>query len=115
MISIDHRYVLSSNGDVDNFRELKAVLQTLCFFIPKDVAQVEQEAFSALVASWLKDDSINFVRKSLTVDDAAILQLFDEKPVHPLVDQFNGEQNRRLLIGRCYIPSDAIVRRRRLR
>ena len=68
-------------------------------FIPEDVTRAEKQGFSAPDASWFKGDSIDFVRKELMTDDAAIYQLLDRKAVQRLVDQhLTGAQNRRLLI-----------------
>ncbi len=67
--------------------------------IPADVTQAEKQGFSAPDASWFKGESIDFVRRTLLVDNARIFELLDRETVQTLVNQhLDGDQNRRLLI-----------------
>ncbi len=81
-------------------RDGKQILRdAMANFIPEDVARAEKQGFSAPDASWFKGDSIDFVRKTLMGDDAAIFDLLDRGAVHRLVaEHLDGEHNRRLLI-----------------
>jgi asparagine synthase (glutamine-hydrolysing) len=68
-------------------------------YIPDEVARAEKQGFSAPDSSWFKGESIDFVRRTLLVDDARLYKLLDRSSVQALVNQhLSGEQNRRLLI-----------------
>lgn len=68
-------------------------------YIPDDITKAEKQGFSAPDGSWFKGESIDFVRRELMNDHAAIYRWLDKGAVNMLVDQhLEGEQNRRLLI-----------------
>jgi asparagine synthase (glutamine-hydrolysing) len=67
--------------------------------IPAEITRAEKQGFSSPDASWFKGESIEYVKRKLLNDNAAIYQILDRKAVEPLVmHHLNGEQNRRLLI-----------------
>jgi asparagine synthase (glutamine-hydrolysing) len=68
-------------------------------YIPESITKAEKQGFSSPDASWFKGESIEFVKRKLLNNNAAIYQVLDRKVVESLVMQhLNGEQNRRLLI-----------------
>lgn len=67
--------------------------------IPGDVAKAEKQGFSAPDASWFKGESIDFVKKVLGDEHAALYRLMDKKTVSQMVGQhLDGTSNKRLLI-----------------
>lgn len=68
-------------------------------YIPDDITSAAKQGFSSPDASWFKGESIDFVRRTLLEQDAAIYQYMDREAVRSLIMQhLNGEENRRLLI-----------------
>jgi len=68
-------------------------------YIPAEVVNGAKQGFSAPDASWFKGESIDYVRRFLYKEDAAIYRYLDYKAVTSLVDEhLEGRQNRRLLI-----------------
>lgn len=68
-------------------------------YIPDDITSAAKQGFSSPDASWFKGESIDFVRRTLLEQDAAIYQFMDRETVRSLIMQhLNGEENRRLLI-----------------
>lgn len=67
--------------------------------IPGDVAKAEKQGFSAPDASWFKGESIDFVKRVLGDEHAALYRLMDKKTVSEMVGQhLDGTSNKRLLI-----------------
>ena len=68
-------------------------------YVPDSVVEDVKQGFSAPDASWLKGESIEYVRERLMGRDARIFDLLDRSTVHQLVDDhLSGRENRRLLI-----------------
>lgn len=68
-------------------------------YIPEDICWGVKQGFSAPDASWFRGASIDFVRRTLLHDRAAIYDYLDRKTVRGLVDDhLEGRENRRLLI-----------------
>ena len=68
-------------------------------YIPLEVTRLEKHGFSAPDASWLKGDSIDYVRRRLITNRAKIYEYLDREAVQALVNEhLEGQQNRRLLI-----------------
>jgi asparagine synthase (glutamine-hydrolysing) len=67
--------------------------------IPNEVAEREKQGFSAPDASWFKGESIEYVRRRLMGQHAAIFTYLDRSTVRTLIqDHLDGKENRRLLI-----------------
>jgi asparagine synthase (glutamine-hydrolysing) len=67
--------------------------------IPNEIVEAAKQGFSWLDASWFRDESIDFVKRSLLNADAAIFSVLDRSAVAPLIEEhLRGERNRRLLI-----------------
>jgi len=68
-------------------------------YIPEDIANAEKQGFSSPDASWFKGQSIEFVKRKIMNNNAAIYQLMDRDTVQSLVNEhLEGRKNRRLLI-----------------
>lgn len=68
-------------------------------YIPDEVVSRPKQGFSAPDASWFRGESIDYVRRRLLADDAALFEYLDRSTVHSLVrDHLTGSENRRLLI-----------------
>jgi len=81
-------------------RDGKQILRdTMSHFIPADITRAEKQGFSAPDASWFKGESIDFVRRSLIDNNAAIYNYLDKNAVQGLIEEhLSGSKNRRLLI-----------------
>jgi asparagine synthase (glutamine-hydrolysing) len=67
--------------------------------LPPDITRAEKQGFSAPDASWFRGESIDYVRRRLTGQDARIFEFMNRDAVHGLVDDhLEGRENRRLLI-----------------
>lgn len=67
--------------------------------IPNEIVEAAKQGFSSPDASWFRGESIDFVKRSLLKDNAAIYSVLDRNVVAPLIQEhLRGEQNRRLLI-----------------
>lgn len=68
-------------------------------YIPEDISKAEKQGFSAPDASWFKGESIDYVKRKLMNNNAAIYDFLDAKSIQSLVNQhLSGSENRRLLI-----------------
>ncbi len=68
-------------------------------FVPDSVTQATKQGFSAPDASWFKGDSIDYVRRLLFNERAAIYQFLEPSAVRELMEEhMQGKQNRRLFI-----------------
>ena len=68
-------------------------------YIPERVTSRKKQGFSGPDASWFKGASIDFVRRVLFDDDAAIYSFLDREAVQALIlDHLEGRENHRLLI-----------------
>ncbi|WP_299680935.1 asparagine synthase (glutamine-hydrolyzing) [uncultured Roseobacter sp.] len=68
-------------------------------YIPDSVTAAAKQGFSSPDASWFKGESIDFVRRTLLENDAAIYQFMARGPVEDLInDHLSSRENRRLLI-----------------
>ena len=68
-------------------------------YIPHSVTKAAKQGFSSPDASWVKGESIDFVRNRLFDKRAPIYDFLDYRATIGLVKQhLNGEKNRRLLI-----------------
>ncbi|HYI36486.1 MAG TPA: asparagine synthase (glutamine-hydrolyzing) [Thermoleophilaceae bacterium] len=68
-------------------------------YVPSAVTDAAKQGFSAPDASWFRGESIDYVKRRLMTDDAAIYDFMDREVVHDLVGQhLGGKANRRLLI-----------------
>jgi asparagine synthase (glutamine-hydrolysing) len=68
-------------------------------YVPDDVTARVKQGFSAPDASWFKGDSLDWVRRVVSDDDARIYEFLDRGTVRRLVDEhLQGRTNRRLLI-----------------
>jgi asparagine synthase (glutamine-hydrolysing) len=87
------RYFQKTNDGKQILRDMMAR------YIPEDITKASKQGFSSPDASWFKGESMNFVKKKLLNNNAAIYEVLDYQVVKSLVAQhLNGEQNRRLLI-----------------
>ena len=67
--------------------------------VPSNIVNGAKQGFSSPDASWFRGDSIDFVKRSLLNDNAAIYSVLDRHIVGQLIEEhLRGEQNRRLLI-----------------
>ncbi len=68
-------------------------------YVPENITNQPKQGFSGPDASWFRGKSINYVRRKLIKNDAAIYNFMDRKTVHTLInDHLDGRANRRLLI-----------------
>jgi len=68
-------------------------------YVPAEVIEREKQGFSAPDGSWFKGESIDYVRRVLFRNDAAIYDYLDASVVRELVEaHLEGKENRRLLI-----------------
>jgi asparagine synthase (glutamine-hydrolysing) len=68
-------------------------------YVPAHVTGQIKQGFSGPDASWFRGDSIDYVRRLLLHDDAAIYEFLDPKGIRPLIDDhLSGRENRRLLL-----------------
>jgi asparagine synthase (glutamine-hydrolysing) len=68
-------------------------------YVPSELADREKQGFSGPDASWFRGESIDYVRRVLAADDAAIWEFIDRPTVSDLVSEhLSGKQNRRLLV-----------------
>lgn len=68
-------------------------------YIPSDIAHAGKQGFSAPDASWFKGESIDFVKRTLMVNNARVWNCLDRTAVQDMVNEhINGQSNRRLLI-----------------
>lgn len=68
-------------------------------YVPTEVIEREKQGFSAPDASWFKGESIDYVRRVLFKNDAAIYDYLDAGVVQEMVQtHLSGKENRRLLI-----------------
>lgn len=76
-----------------------ALRKVMSRYIPDEIANSEKQGFSAPDASWFKGESIDYVRREILDQRAAIYEYLDYKAIHSLVEEhMTGKQNRRLLI-----------------
>jgi asparagine synthase (glutamine-hydrolysing) len=75
---------------------LRRVLQR---YVPDDIADQIKQGFLGPDSSWLRGESVDYVRQMLFSNDAAIYEFLEPEGVRELVeDHFEGRQNRRLLL-----------------
>src|SRR5690606_29001119 len=68
-------------------------------YIPSDITDAEKQGFSSPDASWFKGESIEYVKRKLMGEKAAIFDYMDRGAVQGLVgEHLSGEKNRRLLV-----------------
>ena len=68
-------------------------------YVPAETTQAAKQGFSGPDASWFRGESIDYIRRRLLNEDAAIYAYLDRDVVRSLVHQhLEGQQNRRLLI-----------------
>ncbi|AGH97791.1 asparagine synthase (glutamine-hydrolyzing) [Micavibrio aeruginosavorus] len=68
-------------------------------YIPGDITTAEKQGFSAPDASWFKGESIDFVKRTLMINNARVWDFLDRSAVQDMVNEhINGHGNRRLLI-----------------
>ena len=68
-------------------------------YVPTDVVEREKQGFSAPDASWLKGESIDYVRRRICNGEARVFEYLDRDTVLKLVDEhLTGKENRRLLL-----------------
>ena len=75
---------------------LRQVMQR---YVPEPVTNQIKQGFSGPDASWFRGDSIEYVRRVVHNDDAAMYEYLNPKVVRRLVDDhLEGRENRRLLL-----------------
>jgi asparagine synthase (glutamine-hydrolysing) len=80
----------------DGKQILRDVMQR---YIPGDITKAEKQGFSAPDASWFKGESIDFVRRKLYSNKAALYEYLDAAAVRQLLEEhMSGQCNRRLFI-----------------
>lgn len=81
-------------------RDGKLILrEAMARYIPERITGRKKQGFSGPDASWFRGESIDFVRRALFEEDAAIYEFLDRKAVQALVlEHLEGRENRRLLI-----------------
>lgn len=68
-------------------------------YVPDDIAGQIKQGFLGPDSSWLRGESVDYVRSMLFSDDAAIYEFLEPAGVRALVeDHFEGRHNRRLLL-----------------
>jgi len=68
-------------------------------YVPDDIAGQIKQGFLGPDSSWLRGESVDYVRRMLFSDDAAIYEFLEPAGVRALVeDHFEGRHNRRLLL-----------------
>jgi len=68
-------------------------------YIPNEITKADKQGFSSPDASWFRGESINFVRRRLVDEKAAIYSFLDQEAVVPMIEEhLRGDCNRRLLI-----------------
>lgn len=68
-------------------------------YIPVEITNNIKQGFSAPDASWFKGESIEYVKKMLLNERAAIYEYLDRNEINRLINEhLNGKVNRRLLI-----------------
>jgi asparagine synthase (glutamine-hydrolysing) len=73
--------------------------QVMKGFVPSAITDQIKQGFSGPDASWFRGDSIDYVKRLLLSDDAAIYEYLDPAGVRPLVEEhLAGRENRRLLL-----------------
>jgi asparagine synthase (glutamine-hydrolysing) len=73
--------------------------QAMSRYVPDHIADQIKQGFAGPDASWFRGDSIEYVRRQLLNDDAALYEFLDPRGVRPLVeDHLEGRENRRLLL-----------------
>ena len=80
----------------DGKQLLRQVMQR---YVPEPVTNQIKQGFSGPDASWFRGDSIEYVRRVVHNDDAAMYEYLNPKVVRRLVDDhLEGRENRRLLL-----------------
>jgi asparagine synthase (glutamine-hydrolysing) len=81
-------------------RDGKLILRdVMSKYIPDEITNNIKQGFSAPDASWFKGESIEYVKKLIFKNNAAIYDFFDRDSVYKLVNEhLDGKVNRRLLI-----------------
>jgi asparagine synthase (glutamine-hydrolysing) len=75
---------------------LRRVMQR---YVPDEIAGQIKQGFLGPDSSWLRGESVDYVRRMLFSDDAAIYEFLEPAGVRALVeDHFEGRENRRLLL-----------------
>jgi asparagine synthase (glutamine-hydrolysing) len=75
---------------------LRQVMQR---YVPEHVTNQVKQGFSGPDASWFRGDSIDYVRRVVHNDDAAMYEYLNPVVVRRLVDDhLEGRENRRLLL-----------------
>ena len=68
-------------------------------YVSHEVTEQAKQGFSGPDASWFRGDSLDYVRRVLFRDDAAIYEFLRPETVQALVeDHLQGRENRRLLL-----------------
>ena len=68
-------------------------------YIPENIHKAVKQGFSSPDKNWFKGESIEFVKKQLLGESAALYKFMNKETVHNLVNEhLNGKKNRRLLI-----------------
>ena len=68
-------------------------------YVPEQITNQVKQGFSGPDASWFRGDSIDYVRRVVHNDDAAMYEYLNPAVVRRLVDDhLEGRENRRLLL-----------------
>jgi asparagine synthase (glutamine-hydrolysing) len=88
------------NAYFEKTRDGKQILRNvMARHIPNEIVEGSKQGFSSPDASWFRGESIDFVKRSLLKENAAIYSVLDRNAVASLIEEhLRGEQNRRLLI-----------------
>lgn len=104
--NLQSRHRINEN-EVGNKRETyfqqttdgKSILrEAMSEIIPSSITDGEKKGFSSPDASWFKGESIEFVRRTLSIKDDLYDYLDYETTQHLIEDHLGGRENRRLLI-----------------
>lgn len=81
-------------------RDGKLILrEVMSRYVPDEITNNVKQGFSAPDASWFRGESIDYIKKALLSEKAAIFDYFDRKKIRELVNEhLEGKINRRLLI-----------------
>jgi asparagine synthase (glutamine-hydrolysing) len=98
-----HKVIKMNENDIGKMQKTsdgKVILRkAMSKYIPEDIHKAVKQGFSSPDQSWLKGESIEFVRSKLLNNNSNIYKYMDRTLTQKLINEhLNGEQNRRLFI-----------------
>ncbi|MGE3313509.1 MAG: asparagine synthase (glutamine-hydrolyzing) [Planctomycetaceae bacterium] len=88
------------DGYIHNPRDGKTLLRdAMNRLLPEEITKAGKQGFSAPDAAWFRQESLNYVRRTLDGPDSKLAEFLDPAAVRAVLDEHaEGRRNRRLLI-----------------